>query len=80
VGSAIAACVERRRAAGLPDKAGSGDMGEHRGTFGDVRELTTAIKKFITGWNDRARPFVWTKTADEILKNANRQPTSNADH
>jgi hypothetical protein len=42
-------------------------MGEHRGTFGDVREVTTAIKKFITGWNDRARPFVWTKTADEIL-------------
>jgi transposase len=52
----------------------------HRGTFGNVRELTTAIKKFITGWNDRAHPFVWTKTADEILKNANRQPTSNADH
>jgi len=26
--------------------------------------------------DDRAHPFVWTKTADEILKNANRQTTS----
>ena len=48
----------------------------HRGTFGNVRELTTAIKRFIAGWNDRAHPFVWTKTADQILKKANRQTTS----
>jgi hypothetical protein len=26
------------------------------------------------------RCFVWTKTADEILKKANRQTTSNTDH
>jgi transposase len=52
----------------------------HRGTFGNVRELTTAIKKFIAGWNGRAHPFVWTKTPDQILKKANRQPTSNTDH
>jgi transposase len=45
----------------------------HRGSFGDVRELITAIKTFITGWNQRAHPFVWTKTADEILTKANRQ-------
>src|ERR1700677_273335 len=51
----------------------------HRGTFGNVRELTTAIKKFIAGWNGRAHPFVWTKTADQILKKANRQTTSNTD-
>ena len=29
---------------------------------------------------DGAIPFVWTKTADEILKKANRQTTSNAGH
>lgn len=52
----------------------------HRGTFGNVRELTTAIKTFIAGWNDRAHPFVWTKTADQILKKTNRQPTSNTVH
>ena len=52
----------------------------HRGTFGSVRDLTTAIRTYITGWNNRAHPFVWTKTADEILKKANRQTTSNAGH
>lgn len=52
----------------------------HRGTFGNVRELTQAIRAFITGWNKRSHPFVWTKTADEILKKANRQQISNTDH
>jgi hypothetical protein len=45
----------------------------HRGTFGSVRELTTAIRQFINGWNPRAHPFVWTKTADQILTKAQRQ-------
>jgi transposase len=52
----------------------------HRGTFGSVRELTTAIRTYINGWNNRAHPFVWTKTADQILKKANRQTTSNTAH
>lgn len=34
------------------------------------------------GWRERgiqrAHPFVWTKTADEIVKKANRPSTSNA--
>ncbi len=25
------------------------------------------IRAFINGWNDRCQPFVWTKTADQIL-------------
>jgi transposase len=52
----------------------------HRGTFTSVRDLMTAIRSFINGWNDRCRPFVWTKTADEILTKANRQPTSVSAH
>ncbi|MGD8150329.1 IS630 family transposase [Ornithinimicrobium sp. Y1694] len=52
----------------------------HRGTFGSVKDLNTKIRAFIDGWNDRCHPFVWTKTADEILKKANRQATSNAGH
>ena len=52
----------------------------HRGTFGSVRDLTTAIRTYINGWNNRAHPFVWTKTADQVLKKANRQTTSNARH
>lgn len=52
----------------------------HRGTFRSVSDLTTAIRRFIDGWNPRAKPFVWTKTADQILSKANRPTTSNADH
>ncbi len=38
-----------------------------RGTFTSVKDLIAAIETFIDGWNDRCQPFVWTKTADEIL-------------
>jgi hypothetical protein len=31
-------------------------------------------------YGNRAHPFVWTKTADEILKKANRPTTSNTGH
>ena len=51
-----------------------------RGTFHSVRDLNAKIRAFVTGWNDRCHPFVWTKTADDILKKANRQTTSNTDH
>jgi transposase len=52
----------------------------HRGSFGSVKDLNTKIRAFIDGWNDRCHPFVWTKTAEQILKKANRQTTSNTDH
>jgi transposase len=52
----------------------------HRGTFTSVRELTTKIRTFINGWNDRCQPFTWTKTPEQILKKAHRQPTSVAVH
>jgi transposase len=52
----------------------------HRGSFGNVRQLTQAIRTYISGWNKRAHPFVWTKTADQILKKADRQLTSNTGH
>ena len=38
-----------------------------RGSFTSVRDLITAIETFIDGWNDRCRPFTWTKTASELL-------------
>ena len=52
----------------------------HRGTFGSVKDLNAKIRAFIDGWNDRCHPFVWTKTADQILAKANRKKTSNAGH
>lgn len=38
-----------------------------RGTHRSVRELTTSIRAWITTWNDDPKPFVWHKTADQIL-------------
>lgn len=51
-----------------------------RGSFDSVPELVTAIRTFIEGWNDRAHPFTWTKTADEILTHATRKRDSDARH
>jgi transposase len=52
----------------------------HRGSFASVRDLNAKIRAFIDGWNDRCHPFVWTKTAEQILKRANRKTTSNTPH
>jgi transposase len=51
-----------------------------RGTFTSVKDLVAAIEAFIDGWNERCQPFVWTKTADEILTKAHRKQTSNTRH
>ena len=51
-----------------------------RGSFDSVRELVAAIRTFITAYNDRCQPFLWTKTPDEILAKATRQRTSAARH
>jgi hypothetical protein len=51
-----------------------------RGVFTSVKDLNTKIRTFIDGWNDRSHPFVWTKTADDILKTANRLTASNSCH
>ena len=51
-----------------------------RGSFDSVRQLTRAIRAFITAYNDRCQPFVWTKNPDEIIAKATRQRTSDARH
>ncbi len=38
-----------------------------RGTHRSVRELETAVKRYLAVTNESPRPFVWSKTADEIL-------------
>jgi transposase len=38
-----------------------------RGTHHSVRQLNDDIRAWIETWNDTPRPFVWTKTADQIL-------------
>jgi hypothetical protein len=49
-----------------------------RGSFDSVKQLIGAIRTHIDGWNERCHPFIWTKTADQILPHATRQPTSDA--
>ena len=38
-----------------------------RGVFRSVRELESAIREYIEVHNEDPRPFVWTRTADQIL-------------
>jgi transposase len=53
-----------------------------RGTHRSVGELIASIQSWIDTWNQEPRPFVWTKTADQILENITRylQRTSNSGH
>jgi transposase len=39
-----------------------------RGTHRSTRELEAAIKEYLAVNNDEPKPFIWTKTADEILR------------
>jgi hypothetical protein len=38
-----------------------------RGVFCSIEELTAALEDSIEIWNATARPFTWTKTADQII-------------
>jgi hypothetical protein len=40
------------------------DQSTHRST----QALEKDIRDWIKNWNENPRPFVWTKTADEILE------------
>ena len=51
-----------------------------RGTFRSVRELTTAIRRFIDSYNKTCQPFAWTKTPGQILTKAKRPTTSETRH
>jgi len=43
-----------------------------RGTFKSTSELEQAITRYLTGYNDEPKPFVWTKSADHILESLKR--------
>jgi transposase len=43
-----------------------------RGTHRSVHDLNADIRAWIKTWNDDPRPFVWTKTADQILESIAR--------
>jgi transposase len=43
-----------------------------RGTHRSTRELEQAIRDYLATYNTKPRPFVWTKTADQILESLKR--------
>ncbi len=43
-----------------------------RGSFGSVDELAVAIEDYITHNNDHPNPFMWTKTAGQIITKVRR--------
>lgn len=43
-----------------------------RGSFTSVPELIAAIEDYIANHNDDPKPFVWTKTADDIIAKVKR--------
>ncbi len=43
-----------------------------RGTHRSVRALNSDIRAWIQTWNEDPKPFVWTKTADQILESISR--------
>jgi hypothetical protein len=43
-----------------------------RGSHHTVRDLEAAIEQFIAAHNENPKPFVWTKSADQILENLRR--------
>ena len=46
-----------------------------RGAHRSVRDLNADIRAWMTTWNDNPRPYVWTKTADQILESITRYCT-----
>jgi hypothetical protein len=51
-----------------------------RGVFTSVKELEEAIMQFIQKHNESQKPFVWTKSAEEILVKVDRARESLSNH
>ncbi len=51
-----------------------------RGVFKSVKDLNTKLRAITDGWNERKHPFVWTMTAEDIIKKAHRSTTSSSRH
>ena len=50
-----------------------------RGAHTSVRALNADIKRWIQTWNDDPNPYVWTKTADQILESITKYCTTITD-
>jgi hypothetical protein len=43
-----------------------------RGSFRSTRELEKSIRSYLETYNQDPKPFIWTKTADQILESLKR--------
>jgi transposase len=50
-----------------------------RGSFRSMKELAARIDAFTRSWNEGSTPFVWVKSADEILAKAVRKPRATSE-
>ncbi len=60
----------RSNAPGLPDERWFGFLADQmirRGAHKNVQALEADIRKWVKNWNEDPKPFIWTKTAEEIL-------------
>jgi hypothetical protein len=44
------------------------DKAIRRGTFVSVSDLQEKIDQFLTAWNKKTTPFIWTAKVEDILK------------
>ncbi|TCN53398.1 integrase-like protein [Rhodococcus sp. SMB37] len=51
-----------------------------RGTFASVTDLESTITDYIDSYNDRAKPFAWTKTASHLIDKIKRKSINNTKH
>lgn len=50
-----------------------------RGTFRSTAQLEGAIRQYLTVYNEDPKPFIWTKSADDILQTVKRYCELNYD-
>jgi transposase len=51
-----------------------------RGSFHSVDDLEATIRAYIDSYNERATPFIWTKTAEYLIGKINRKRIINTRH
>jgi hypothetical protein len=61
--SRLASAYEQAGRRGRADQPGTPPV-----THRSVTELETDTRKWINEWNKHPKPFVWTKSADDILE------------
>lgn len=48
------------------------DKAIRRGAFGSVEQLVDTIDNYVAHNNDKPKPFIWTKTANQIIAKVRR--------